>query len=363
MGLELRQLTRAELLGAMIRQLCVDDPGSQDEDLSTAVIAAVLRRIAESTCPCPRDTVVSIAADALVGFGEAATIKARVREVLERLVIIGDLLELGGTTSLPSVVANDWLYCAPPTFVVQDESVLILGTESEDQATMPLSLRQQVRCQRELRIIRATDGREIGELLLSVGYFEISKAAWTRLPLERTPRQFLDYALHRLEESSGRGELEGLKVLGPSNGVKFASRWIPPNGQSGYFVGRRPQAFGSPIWVFVELDQGRPTRFMDLPWRGARFRGCDQGWRIQSALDALCGIPQTYRVVSRGYGMDRYEFFSPLPLWVERRLRVLGEKVTAGDALIVYELERQSDSGIDGLLQSHMWFKQIRQGE
>ncbi|HUX62783.1 hypothetical protein [Sulfuricella sp.] len=364
MGLELRQLTQAELLGAMARQLGVDDSASQEGGLSTALIAAVLRRIAGATCPCSRDTVVGIATDALCGFVEAEALRVRVREVLNSLVVIGDLLELGGTSSLPSVAAGDWLYCAPPTFVVQDGSVLILGIESEDQSAMPLALRQQVQCPRELRIIRTEDSAAIREQLLVAGYLEISKVAWTRLPLERTARKFLDEAIQRLKESGGRGELEGLKVLGPGNGSKnFVSRWIPPNGQSGHFVGRRPQAFGSPIWVFVELDQGRPKSFIDLPWRGAKFRGCDHGWRIQSALDALSCNPQTYRVVSRDDGVDRYEFFSPLPLWVERRLRIHGQRVSASGALIAYKLEHQSDHGIDDLLQSHMWFKQVKQGE
>lgn len=362
MGLDLRQLTRDELLGAMAQQLGIGN--GQACDVSIEVMAAVLRRAAASTCPCPREAIIDIATGALHGLDESESIKVRVREVLDRLVVIGDLLELGSTSSLLGAAAEDWIYCAPPTFVVQDGSVLILGIEGEDQAAMPLSLRHSMQSRRELRFIPGTAVGDIAQRLIEAGYLEIQRAAWMRLPPERTADQFRDEVVRRLQDSGGRGELEALKVLGQSRGAThFAARWAPPGTQTGYYVGRRPQAFGSPIWVFVELDQGRTTRYLDLPWSGARFRGCDHGWRIQSALDALAGTPQSYRVASVSEELDRYEFSSPLPLWVERRLRIHGEKVRAGSALIAYELARDSDHGIDDLVQSHMWFTQSNQGE
>lgn len=364
MGLELKPLSQADLLGAMARQLSVENAGSHEDGLSVALVAAVLRRIAASTCPCPRDTIVGIATEAFAGLGEAETTKARVPDVLDRLVVIGDLLELGGTSTLPSVAADDWLYCAPPTFVAMERSILVLGVEAEDQATLPASLRQQVQYQRELRVLRSEDIEAVREQLLDAGYLEISKVTWTRLPQDQPARKFLDTVIRRLKESGGHGELAGLKVLGPANGSKnYAYRWTISDGQSGHFVGRRPQAFGSPLWVFVELDYGRPTSFIDLPWRGGKFRGCDHGWRIQSALDAISGNPQSYRIASREGDIARYEFFSPLPLWAERHLRIHGERVASSGALVAYDLERQVGYGIDDLLQSYMWFKRISQGE
>lgn len=362
MGLGLRQLTRDELLGAMAQQLGIGD--RQARDVSIEVMAAILRRVAASTCPCPREAIVDIATGALHGLDETDSNKARVREVLEGLVVIGDLLELGRTSSMPGAAADDWIYCAPPTFVVQHGSILILGIEAEDQAAMPLSLRHSMQSRRELRFIPGPAVGEIAQQLIEAGYLEIQRAAWMRLPPERTADQFRDDVVRRLHDSGGRGELEGLKVLGPLRGaVHFAARWAPLGSQTGYFVGRRPQAFGSPIWVFVELDKGRPTRYLDLPWSGAKFRGCDHGWRIQSALDALSGTPQSYRVAFVSEELVRYEFSSPLPLWVERRLRFHGEKVRAGGALIAYDLARDSAAGIDDLLQAHMWFTQSNQGE
>ncbi|NJB93180.1 hypothetical protein [Xanthomonas arboricola] len=364
MGLDLRQLTRDELLDTMAQQLGVGD--GQAHDLLIPLVAAVLRRAVASRCPCPRETIIDIATDALYGIDESNFTKACVRGVLDRLIVIGDLLELGNVSSLPGAGADDWVYCAPPTFVIHKGSILILGIEAEDQAAMPSLLRKSIRSRRELRYIQSTVGEEeeMAQQLREAGYLEISKAAWMRLPPKRTADQFRDEAVRRLQDSGGRGELNGLRVLGQSrDSFNLSTRWVLPGTQTGYFVGRRPQAFGSPIWVFVELVQGAPTRYIDLPWAGARFRGCDLGWRIQSALDALSGMPQSYRVSSVSEILDRYEFFSPLPLWVERRLGIYGERVCSRGSLIAYELARNSAHDVDDLVQSRMWFTQSDQGE
>ena len=44
--------------------------------------------------------------------------------------------------SLPGVVAEDWLYCAPPAFVAREGTILLLGVEPEDQASLPASSRR-----------------------------------------------------------------------------------------------------------------------------------------------------------------------------------------------------------------------------
>lgn len=363
MGLGLRQLTPEELRGAVAQQLGV---GDDENGSSIALLAAVLRRTAASACPCPRDAIVDIAAASLQGLDGSGSIKNLVREMLDRLVVIGDLLELGNASSLPGVTVDDWLYCARPTFVVQDNSILILGVEAEDQAAMPPALRQMMRRRRELRFIPTEPGAgaDIRQQLVQAGYLELSKAAWMRLPTERTAAQFKEDAKQRLKDSGGMGDLEGLTVIGPPGASNnFKARWTSPGAKTGYFVGRRPQAFGAPIWVFVELAQGRPTRFIDLPWSAAKFRGCDLGWRIQSALDTLAGVPQSYRTAVVSNDLNRYEFFSPLPLWIERRLQIHGEKIVVDGALIAYELACDVDHAIDDLLQSRMWFTQLNQEE
>lgn len=361
MGLELKSLTREELLAATARQLGLAGVEASADELPIALVAGALRRIAVTTCPCPRETLVGCAVDTFTGFGATEAIKLRMREALDSLVVVGDLLELGGSMSLPGVMAEDWLYCAPPTFVVRDGSILLLGIEPEDQASLPAALRTRVVHQRELRYIRTNgvhDSDGIAAQLRTAGYLEISKVAWMRPPQKQTAVAFLEGAVRRLHEANNRGVLEGLQVYAPArSGQRYASRLGSPTGSSGFHVGRRPQAFGAALWVFVELEQGRPVRFLDLPWQGGKFRGCDHGWRIQSALDALADQPQTYSVTPIDGDLDRYDFFSPLPLWIERKLKLHGEKVSAEGALFAYALDRHDDHGIDDLVQAYMWFK------
>lgn len=360
MGLELKSLTQDTLLVAVARQLGLTDIATTTDELPTAVIASVLRRVAATSCPCSREVLIDSVVDAFTGFGRIEAVKQSVREVLDSLVVIGDLLELGGSTSLPGVMAEDWLYCSPPTFVIREGSILLLGIEPEDQASLPTSLRGRVIRQREWRYLRVDGDEEaIAEQLHTAGYIEISKVAWMRLPKPQTSEAFLESVVHRLNEQGGQGALEGLQVYGPANEIKhFASRLTSPAGHSGYYIGRRPQAFGSPIWVFVELDQGRPVRFMDLPWKGGKFRGCDHSWRIQSALDVRSGNPQTYSVVPMEGDVDRYEFFSPVPLWIERRLKTEGERIQIRGTLFAYLIDRHSDHDTDAMLRSYMWFEQ-----
>lgn len=361
--MELKLLTRETLLASTARQLGLVVADVSFDAPPSAFIASALRRIAVTNCPCPREALVACAVDAFTGFGEVETIELRVREVLDNLVIVGDLLELGGSTSLPGVIADDWLYCAPPSFVIRDESLLLLGIEPEDQASLPAALRARVVRQRELRYIPTHgnhDSDEIAAQLRIAGYLEISKIAWMRTPQKQSLELFLESVVRRLHEADNRGALEGLQVYGPtSSGNRFTSRLVSPDGRSGFYVGRRPQAFGAPIWVFVELDRGHPVRFLDLPWRGGKFRGCDHGWRIQSALDARSGRPQTYRITPIQNNLDLYEFFSPIPLWIERKLRIHGEKVACNGALFAYTLDRQCEHDMDDLVQSFMWFQQI----
>ncbi|WP_254458565.1 hypothetical protein [Xanthomonas sacchari] len=362
MGLELKSLTREALLAAMVRQLGLASVESHPDELPIALVASVLRRIAINTCPCPREALVGCAIDSFTGLGATEAIKLRMRETLDSLIVIGDLLELGGSMSLPGVLADDWLYCAPPSFVVRDESILLLGIQPEDQASLPTALRTRVVHQRELRYIRTNgdqDADGIAAQLRTAGYLEISKIAWTRPPQKQAAGVFLEGTIRRLREANHRGVLEGLRVYAPASpGLRYASRLGPPTGRSGFHVGRRPQAFGAPLWVFVELEQGRPAHFLDLPWRGGKFRGCDHGWRILSALDALADQPQTYRVTPIDGDLDCYDFFSPLPLWIERKLKLHGEKVHTDGALFAYLLDRHGDHEIDDLVQSYMWFKQ-----
>ena len=73
-------------------------------------------------------------------------------------------------------------------------------------------------------------------------------------------------------------------------------RWREVRADSGRFVARRDQAYGSNLWCYVELSNGEPQRLLDFPLAGSRWRGCDEAWRLQMAIDAQRGAPQRFRL-------------------------------------------------------------------
>lgn len=76
-------------------------------------------------------------------------------------------------------------------------------------------------------------------------------------------------------------------------------------------------------------------KLMDLPMRGSRYRGCDDGWRLQMAIDAASGRPQRYSM--RGFDAETALTFDfPIPMWATRRLETVGKRVTRSKALMEY---------------------------
>ena len=73
-------------------------------------------------------------------------------------------------------------------------------------------------------------------------------------------------------------------------------------------MGRRPQEYGSPIWCFVEIENGVPQKLLDFPLPKSRWRGCDTAWHLQMAMDHVRGEPQRYRLCSDSEG-ERIDFF------------------------------------------------------
>jgi hypothetical protein len=126
-------------------------------------------------------------------------------------------------------------------------------------------------------------------------------------------------------------------VLDPTRPVRFyRGRWAEPRAKTGRFVARRSQAYGAELWCYVQLRDGCPERLIDLPLPGSRWRGCDEAWRLQLAIDADRAEPQRFRVRSGCGGAAVIELFSPLPMWARRRWEAVGESVPRSGCLLAY---------------------------
>jgi hypothetical protein len=86
------------------------------------------------------------------------------------------------------------------------------------------------------------------------------------------------------------------------------------------------------------MRAGYPERLIDLPIAGSRWRGCDEAWHLQMAIDAQRGEPQRFRVRPGLSGTHVIEFFSPVPMWARRRWDAVGEPVLSSGCLFAHRL-------------------------
>src|SRR5262249_45821917 len=119
-------------------------------------------------------------------------------------------------------------------------------------------------------------------------------------------------------------------------------------------VARRPQVYGGPLWGFAYLENGNVMKFLDFPLKGTRWCGCDVAWQLQMAIDQGRGTPQKYRKrpVAGGTYLD---FFSPIPLWAQRRLCVVGRSAPPEHCLLSYWVPEREIATEEDYVQKHLW--------
>ena len=144
----------------------------------------------------------------------------------------------------------------------------------------------------------------------------------------------------------------------------YKGRWKNPKTQTGIFVARRPREFGlAAIWSLVEVEDGKLIRMKDLPIVSKRWSGRDDAWHIQLAIDCELGKPQQYRLTDSNYGV-KIEFFSPLPIWAERRLIAFGKKYDKKlkGSLFAYDIPSEEMKEEITFLHEQLWLKQMDDG-
>ncbi|MDD9980959.1 MAG: hypothetical protein OXU81_06300, partial [Gammaproteobacteria bacterium] len=158
-------------------------------------------------------------------------------------------------------------------------------------------------------------------------------------------------------------DVVGLEILDPRRPVTYyPGRWTPPTDHTGSFVGRRPQEFGFPIWCFVETLDGNVVRLLDLPLKATRWRDCDTAWHLQMALDRCEGHPQLYRR-RLDDGQVRFDFFSPLPLWSQRRLAIFGSSVAPDRSLLAFRLPPKEATTEEQVFRDELWLSPTEDSE
>ena len=352
----MKRLSPSEVHASKVSQLGLDQNTS---DLSSVeAIAAALRRVAGFLCPCTATTLVRAAAEPLRGLvDDMKETRARVRETLEAMVALGDFFEYRDVEMDETSRAPVLLYAAPPRFVSRDSGALILLGISTPEAE---SLAGRTNYQSHLRRISPNLGEDLGAELEQLGFSEVASDQWLRVPQRETPAQHLAHLNRLLDAAQPSGEVAGLLVLDSDRPVRYyVGRWTSPSKLSGRFVARREQAYGGDLWCYIELNDGRPERLVDLPLLDSRWRGCDEAWRLQMAIDANLGHAQVYGIKPGPNNSSVMEFFSPLPMWARRRLDSIGDPVLSPGCLFAYRLAETELTEETRFVEEVLWLEEL----
>ena len=359
----IEEISREEVLVGCREILGLSDVDNAvvDDDLLTALV----RRSAGIHCPCSRTVLRSSLVDALQHLCDTdVDLPDRVEAIVEGLIVVGDLLELHDVGVVDPDVRGTWVFAAPPSYVERESGeIFVVGIVADQDVFLPEPLASRVDVRGLTRLILPEVNEDLAMRLDDQGLQRLSEKTWLRSPNAEPFDQLLARYERRLAERPPAGTVNEMEILDREKPVTFyRGRWSNCTGKSGIFVGRRPQEFGAPIWCLVELAAGNVIKFLDLPATKSRWRGCDEAWHLQMAIDVRRGQPQRYGVQRRG-GEYRFDFFSPLPAWSERRLIAFGRNVPRERCLMSYVLPSGAAEIEEGFLRESLWLSRTEDSE
>ena len=340
-------------------------PSVESAVVNDEFLTSLVRRSAGIHCPCSRVTLRNSLEEALQYLSDSeASLVERIEEIIEGLIVTGDLLELHDVSILDPSIKGTWVFAAPPSYVVREEGeIFVFGIVPDQDVFLPPSLASRIRMRGFTRSLIAEEGENLETRLGELGLQKLSVRSWLRSPKEETSKQLFDRFTSRLAERPAAGRVIDLDILDVERPVTFyRGRWTTCGRKTGIFVGRRPQEYGAPIWCLVKLIEGDVIRFLDLPANNSRWRGCDEAWHLQMAIDAEGGRPQLYRVHA-GSAEWRLDFFSPLPAWAERRLVTFGRSVPREKCLMSYVLPSNAAIDEEKFLQGSLWLSRTEDSQ
>jgi hypothetical protein len=357
-------LSSRDALGSIVRSLRL--PASFTEGVGDELIAQSLRRAVYIEAPCPPYALARATREALAGLGAPdEALETRIEEIMESLIAYGDILEMRAAGE------DRWegddtleLRAAPPAFVLRkNKSVVLLGVAGDEITPLPGDWDARIQYRGALRIVAFEAGEDARALLREMGLFELSEAAWLRLPPRETPAAHIKAWRDRLAAEPPSAPIEGLQILDTRKSpTYYRGRWTEARSSNdGFFIARRPQRYGAPRWCIVDLKRGAVTQFKDLFSPGDRIRPCDLAWRVQAALDAEAGTPQLYRCGTTG-GTTRITVYSPLPCWAERHLAIVGDKVKPENGLYAFDMPAGAAAAETDFLRGMMWMVERADG-
>jgi hypothetical protein len=357
----MRRITIEELNEQKVAELGLD-PKSTDLT-SIEAISGSIRRVASFACPCSASTLVRNVVLPMRGLvSDPSAFKELTEDTLEAVVAHGDIQEFRNISDEVERGQSILLYAAPASFVVRSTgSVIFLGVTADHLSVLTEDMASRIEYVNHLRRLAPRPGEVLRDELTHLGLIELSYQSWLKSPPAETPSQLLSRYDALLDRAVPSREITGLTVIDPARPVRYyRGRWSEPKKLSGRFVGRRRQAYGADLWCYVQLQEGLPERMIDLPAKGSRWRGCDEAWRLQMALDSLSGNSQQY-IVASGLGDRRLlKVFSPVPMWARRRWDAVGEPLPSSDCLFSYRFPEAELAEELRFAREALWLSEVR---
>lgn len=355
----IERVAASEVIAGCRRTLGLPDQGGGSID--TVLLAGLLRRSAGIHCPCSRATLRASVQECTFALADDAARVQLIDDMIEWITVGGDLLELDDVVTEDTDVRQTWVFAAPPGFVIRPDegTASLFGVVQDQDAFLPRFLGDRVLHDRFRRYIEPLPSENLADALEEQGLQQCSVDAWIKCPRAETSTKMLSRVERRLERRKTAEAIANLKILDSVRPVSYyPDRWVSPENQSGMFVARRPHEFGAPIWCIVRLECGMPTALLDFPFEKTRWRACDTAWHIQMAIDHRNDRPQQYRRCVEP-GNVRFDFFSPLPLWAQRRLMVFGNSTASQGSLLSFLVPSSRASAEESFLRNNLWLSPV----
>jgi hypothetical protein len=159
-------------------------PSDGDPALDEVFLAASLRRAAGILCPCPPSSIAGVVLESLNHLvSDTDSLRARIDDALEMLVVGGDLLELRNATTGDSDARSTWLFAAPPSFVERpDRSIAVVGIAPDEASSLPETLASRVVYEGASRTVYPLPSESLSDVFRELGLLELSLSSWLRTP-------------------------------------------------------------------------------------------------------------------------------------------------------------------------------------
>jgi hypothetical protein len=334
---------------------------SEEKKINDLFLTALLRRTAGMLCPCSRTTIRNSLNESLSYLHDRPDeISLRIEELIDDLIVAGDLLELSDVTTEDNVAKGTWVFMSPPAFVERKSGgIFLTGIVPDHDGFLSEELSRRVIHSYGTRLIEPEPNEDLAEILIAEGLHRLPESTWLKSPRLKSAAEFLEGTKQRLAVEPSCPPVAGLEVINPkTKHTYYRGRWTEPSNQTGTFIARRPQEFGAPNWCFAELNLGKLVRIIDLPVGTYRWRACDFAWHLQMAIDWENEAPQRYRKSDLG-SVCRFDFFSPLPLWSERRFMALGRRCPGDRSLFAYEIPVNESEQEEEFLRANLWLEPL----